>query len=260
LSFPIQTVSVSDMPLVLVHGNPETSAVWDTLAPLLSPNPIVRLSPPGFGAPLPHGFTNTVEEYRRWLIGELEKFDEPVDIVGHDWGGSHVMNVAMTRPDLLRSWVCDTIGIFDEDYQWHDLAQTWVTPGDGERAVARMVNAPIEKRTADLVELGMHHDVAVKVAEGQNDAMGQSILRLYRDAAQPTMARLGEHLENAAARPGLSILTTEDHRVGTDDQRARAARRAGAQQEVLDGLGHWWFSQDPDRAAKILNSFWDELP
>jgi hypothetical protein len=29
---------------------------------------------------------------------------------------------------------------------------------------------------------------------------------------------------------------------------------------VLDGLGHWWFSQDPDRAAKILNSFWDELP
>ncbi|HEY0228883.1 MAG TPA: alpha/beta hydrolase [Mycobacterium sp.] len=247
------------MALVLVHGNPETSAVWDTLAPLLTPSPIVRLSPPGFGAPCPDGFTNTVEEYRRWLIGELEKFDEPVDIVGHDWGGSHVMNIAMTRSDLLHSWVCDTIGIFDEDYEWHDLAQTWAAPGAGEDAVARMVNATNEKRTDDLVKLGMRQDVARKVAEGQDDNMAQSILRLYRDAAQPTMAHLGEQLENAAARPGLSILTSEDHRVGTNEQRRRAADRAGAQTEVLDGLGHWWFSQDPPRAAKVLNGFWNQL-
>lgn len=248
------------MTVVLVHGNPETSAVWDTLAPLLEPAPVVRLSPPGFGAPISPGFTNTVEEYRLWLIGELERFDHPVDIVGHDWGGSHVMNVAMTRPDLLRSWVCDTIGIFDEDYQWHDLAQTWVTPGVGEAAVDRMVNATLEQRTADIVALGMRNDVALKVAEGQNDAMGQSILRLYRDAAQPEMSRRGEHLESAAARPGLSILTTEDHRVGTDEQRRRAAHRAGAHLEVLDGLGHWWFSQDPERGAAVLNRFWAQLP
>jgi pimeloyl-ACP methyl ester carboxylesterase len=248
------------MTVVLVHGNPETSAVWDTLAPLLTPASVVRLSPPGFGAAIPPGFTNTVEEYRLWLIDELKTFDHPVDIVGHDWGGSHVVNVAMTRPDLLRSWVCDTIGIFDEDYLWHDLAQTWVTPGVGEAAVDAMVHASLEQRTADLVALGMRHDVAVKVAGGQNHDMGQAILRLYRDAAQPEMSRRGEHLEAAAARPGLSILTTEDHRVGTDEQRRRAAQRAGAHLEVLDGLGHWWFSQDPDRAATVLNAFWAQLP
>jgi hypothetical protein len=42
----------------------------------------------------------------------------------------------MTRPDLLRSWATDAIGVFDPDYVWHDLAQTWQTPGAGEEAMA----------------------------------------------------------------------------------------------------------------------------
>jgi hypothetical protein len=40
----------------LVHGNPETAAVWDRLAPLLDRGPVVRLSPPGptyYGALFP---------------------------------------------------------------------------------------------------------------------------------------------------------------------------------------------------------------
>jgi pimeloyl-ACP methyl ester carboxylesterase len=87
----------------LVHGNPETAAVWDRLAPLLDRGPVVRLSPPGFGAPVPPRFTATVEEYRRWLVAELERFEGPVHLVGHDWGGAHVVNVVMTRPELVRS-------------------------------------------------------------------------------------------------------------------------------------------------------------
>jgi pimeloyl-ACP methyl ester carboxylesterase len=244
----------------LVHGNPETAAVWDRLAPLLNRGPVVRLSPPGFGAPVPPGFTATVEEYRRWLVSELERFEQPVDLVGHDWGGGHVVNVAMTRPDLLRSWVCDVIGLFDEDYEWHERAQVWATPGAGEDAIAAMVGPPLAERAAALVNRGMHEEVAVRVAEGQNTTMGECILRLYRDAAQPAMARLGENLERAAARPGLSILAAEDHLAGTDEQRHRASARAGAEIAVLDGLGHWWFTQDPQRAATTLDLFWTALP
>jgi pimeloyl-ACP methyl ester carboxylesterase len=247
------------MTIALVHGNPETSAVWDTLVPLLEQPDVVRLSPPGFGAPVPAGFNASFEEYRRWLIEELENLAAPVDLVGHDFGGSHVMNVVMSRPDLIRSWVCDTIGIFDQAYQWHDLAQIWQTLGVGEDAVARMVNASLEVRTADLVALGMRCDVAQHVAQGQDSVMGDCILKLYRDTAQPMMATVGRNLENAAARPGLSIMTSEDHRVGTNAQRRRATQRAGAQLEVLEGLGHWWFSEDPEHAAKVLNTFWTGL-
>src|SRR3954451_24058486 len=122
------------MTAVFVHGNPETTAVWGPLLSELGRSDVVCLSPPGFGAPLPAGFGATVAEYRAWLVDELVSLgaaDDPVDLVGHDWGGGHVLGVAMTRPDLLRSWCTDIAGCLAPDYVWHDMAQVWQTPGAG---------------------------------------------------------------------------------------------------------------------------------
>jgi pimeloyl-ACP methyl ester carboxylesterase len=91
---------------------------------------VVTLSPPGFGASLPDDFPATYLAYRDWLEDELDGFDQPVDVVGHDWGGGHVVNMAMHRPELARSWASDVVGLFDPEYVWHDLAQVWQTPGD----------------------------------------------------------------------------------------------------------------------------------
>jgi pimeloyl-ACP methyl ester carboxylesterase len=252
------------MPTVFVHGNPETVAVWDLLIAELedagAARPgLIRLSPPGFGAPIPAGFGATVGEYRDWLIDELRRFAEPVDLVGHDWGGGHVLNAVMSRPDLVRSWVSDAIGIFDVDYVWHELAQRWQTPGVGEADVAARFGAPLEERAATLVDRGMGEAVAEQVAHGQDAVMGRAVLALYRSAAQPVMADLGRDLERAAARPGLAVLATADHVGGTVEQRRRAARRAGARVETLDGLGHWWMTHDPGRGARVLIDFWASL-
>ena len=94
------------------------------------------------------------------------------------------------------------------------------------------------------------------MAAGFDDAMGRCTLALYRDAAQPAMARLGENLPAAAARPGLMVLATDDHFGGTEEMRRRAAERAGARVAVLEGLGHWWMVQDPARGAAALTEFW----
>ncbi|MGW2330465.1 alpha/beta fold hydrolase [Streptomyces sp. NPDC001700] len=251
-------------PVVFVHGNPETAAVWDRLLPELEragvPRPrLVCLSPPGFGAPLPAGFGATVTDYRDWLIGELTRFAEPVHLVGHDWGGGHVLNAVMSRPDLVHSWVSDSIGIYEPDYTWHELAQRWQTPGAGEADVTSRFGAPLGERVATLTNRGMHEAVAERVAPGQNEAMGRAVLALYRSAAQPVMAELGRDLERASLRPGLTLLPTEDHAVGTAEQRRRAARRAGAGAVTLDGLGHWWMTHDPARGARALTRFWSSL-
>jgi pimeloyl-ACP methyl ester carboxylesterase len=90
------------IPVVLVHGNPETAAVWDPLVAVLHERgvtEVVRLSPPGFGAPVPVGWGATVVEYRQWLADALDALGRPVHLVGHDWGGVHSLGVAMTRPD-----------------------------------------------------------------------------------------------------------------------------------------------------------------
>lgn len=245
--------------VVLVHGNPETDAVWDPLVEALGRTDVVRLSPPGFGAPLPSGFSATFLAYRDWLVDELEGIDGPVDLVGHDWGGGHVVNAVMHRPELVRSWASDVLGLFDRDYVWHDMAQGFQTPETGEQLVELMQQGAVQDRARQLADFGIPQDVAASFAAAQGPEMGRAILALYRSASQPALADAGRALENAAARPGLSLVATEDPFVGTDEMRRRAAGRAGARTEVLHGLGHWWMVEDPTVGAAALNRFWASL-
>jgi pimeloyl-ACP methyl ester carboxylesterase len=251
------------MTVVFVHGNPETAAVWDLLADRLAEKGYddqVRLSPPGFGADVPEGFDCTVFAYRDWLIAELEQIGKPVHLVGHDWGGAHVVNVAMARPDLLRSWCTDAIGLFDPDYVWHELAEVWQTPEAGEAALEQMLADAPDGIAGRMAEAGMEPDIAARVAAGFDQAMARSILRLYRSAAQPVMAELGANLGAAAARPGLVIVPTGDPMVGSGEQRQRSAARAGAEVVMLTGAGHWWLTEGGGRSgAAALAGFWASL-
>ena len=245
------------MTVVLVHGNPETSAIWDPLIAALGRDDVVALSPPGFGAPVPDGFGASSDDYVAWLVGELEALqgEAPIDLVGHDWGGGHVQRLAASRPDLIRSWVTDIAGCADPEYVWHDMAQVWQSP-DGEAAVAGMAATPKDALTEAYQGLGMTEAAAGSCADAATPEMGRCILALYRSAAQPAMTRWGADLEAAARRPGLVIIATEDHYTGGEVLARRSAERFGADVAVLEGLGHWWMLQDPDagggRAGIVL--------
>jgi pimeloyl-ACP methyl ester carboxylesterase len=245
-------------PLALVHGNPETPAVWDHLAPSLEAagRDPVRLSPPGFGAAVPAGFQATPAGYRDWLIGEVERFGEPADVFGHDWGGAFVILAVIDRPDLIRTWASDAVGVLHPGYAWHELAQMWQTPQAGEAWVKRTLDAPRTELASLLVSRGMAAPVADRVAPGFDAAMGRCILALYRAARQPVMAELGRNLAAAARRPGLGIIARRDGNVGTLAQRQEACRTAEAAAVEVDA-GHWWMT-DGDQGAIVsaLTDLW----
>ena len=248
------------MPAVFVHGNPESSAIWDLLIPELDRDDVVTLSPPGFGAPCPEGWEGTRTDYAEWLIGELEGISEPIDLVGHDWGGGHVIAAVLERPDLIRSWAVDVAGLVHPDYVWHDMAQVWQTPEAGEEAVAEMLTRrTLEEKTAAFTEIGMTPEIAAKVAEAGNEEMARCILTLYRSAAQPAMAEYGADLSAAKENPGLVIVAEEDHYVGGEAMSRHSAERMGASVAVLSGVGHWWMIQDPKAGAEMLNNFWKTI-
>jgi pimeloyl-ACP methyl ester carboxylesterase len=250
------------MTIVFVHGVPLTSAVWTPLISELSESrqqDVVRLSPPGFGAALPADFGATFLDYRDWLVDELSHFETPVDLVGHSISGGYVLEVAMTRPDLLRSWVSDTVGGYEPDFTWHEIAKIWQTPGDGERHVGETFSGDVAARTARMVTWGLPEPVAGEVALGQGPDTARAVLALYRSVPADTLAERGRDLPEAAARPGLVPVATEDLTVGSVALRHRAAQRAGARAVDLDGIGHWWMLEDPARAARVLSDFWDGL-
>jgi len=243
--------------VVLVHGNPETAAIWEPLRRELGRDDVIALSPPGFGAPVPYGFGASADEYLAWLVGEVEGIDGPIDLVGHDWGGGHVQRLAATRPDLIRSWCTDIAGAADPEYVWHDMARVWQTPGQGEEFVDAMMSMSPVDRAAAFVERGMTQEAADACAAAAGPEMGRCILALYRSAAQPAMARWGHELEVAERRPALAIIATADPYTGGEVLSRRSAERFGAEVAVLEGLGHWWMLQDPVRGAEALGSFLD---
>ena len=95
--------SGAGVPVLLLHGVPETSSVWRDVAPRLATGRRV-LAPdlPGLG-----GSSYTGPYDARSLVAQLATLIEgevggPVDVVGHDWGGSLALGLAGARPDLVR--------------------------------------------------------------------------------------------------------------------------------------------------------------
>ncbi|MFC5140725.1 alpha/beta fold hydrolase [Actinomycetospora rhizophila] len=249
-------------PLVLVHGNPESAVVWGPVIGELDRADAVVLSPPGFGVPAPRGFDASATAYRDWLASQLELFRAPVDLVGHDWGGIHVAALAMSRPDLVRSWASDALGVFAPDYDWHPRAQVWQQEGAGEASVEEIWGGDLQQRLAVTSALGMTGRMAERVAAGMDPEMGRAVLKLLRSARQPAMSDAGQLLPNAARRPGLAIIAVDDvgRASGTVEQHEWAARKAGARTVHLEGVGHWWPEETPAPVADALTAFWAELP
>jgi pimeloyl-ACP methyl ester carboxylesterase len=249
------------MTKVLVHGNPETDAIWGQLVAALAErgvDDIVTVSPPGFGVPSHPDWNPTPAAYVDWLHGEIIEFDGDVDLLGHDWGASHVLGVAAAYPESIRSWAVDVAGLVHPDYRWHDAAAGWQTPEVGEQIIDAMVSMLVAERIAAYQGLGLPTDVAVSMAEALGPDMGRCILGLYRAAVQPFMAQLGDRLAAAESRPSLIIDATADEYVSTDLV-AAVADRNGSTVHPLADQGHWWMLSAPDLAADGLTAFWKGL-
>ena len=248
------------MPKVFVHGNPENSTLWTVLFDELEARgakDLIALSPPGFGSPVPDGFEATRTGYRSWLIAQLERLGGNIDLVGHDWGALHVYGVLAERPDLIRSWAADVAGIIHPDYVWHDHALAWQTPEVGEEAIAGMFGLPQNETTEMLTTFDIPKEHARALAQGMDETMGACVLSLYRSAAQPEMAQLGQRLETTEKRPGLVFIATEDPFTGTHAMCESMADALGADVFCLEGLGHWWMFAGAPAAAEALVTHWE---
>ena len=243
------------MPAVFVHGVPETPAIWDALRSRLRRDDVIALQLPGFGCPRPEGFGATKEEYVAWLVGELEKIapQGPIDLVGHDWGGGFVVRLVSTRPDLLRSWACDAAGLGHADFEWHDFAKIWQTPGEGEQFYADNLAIPADERGAVFEMFGVPHDAAIALGKPLDQTMADCILALYRSALDVGKEWAPDFHD--IAPPGR-ILIPSDDAVLSGDLSRNSARRTGASVAELDGLGHWWMLQDHARGAAVIEEFW----
>lgn len=240
------------MPAVLVHGNPDSHLLWEPVKEHLGDEQqVIALDLPGFAEPPRDGFAATKEAYVDWLVEEIEtvaKDSGPVDLVGHDWGSLLVQRVASIRPDLLSSLAAGGAAV-DVDYPWHEIAQIWQTPGEGERYMEEELTPEVS--VPYLIENGVPETYAKRNAwltPGNKDC----ILKLYRSAVnigaewQPELERV--------RLPSMVIWGRDDPYVPTK-WAERLAERIGAELVMLD-CAHWWPYERPRETAEALQRLW----
>ncbi len=241
------------MTTLFVHGVPETAAIWDQVRGLIGRDS-EALALPGFGTPRPDDHDGSMDAYADWLIEQIRAADEPVDVVGHDWGGILVARVATYAPGGLRSWVSDAPGAIDRGFEWHDFAKIWQTPGEGEAFFAGLLADPVAAAGA-LEATGIPAEAAPAAVAAVDDVMVDSILRLYRSA---TTVGVDWAAEGPSPVPGM-VLVAEGDAFGNVEGSRRVAADLGAEFAVLSGGTHFWPLTAPEAGAAELVRFWSSL-
>lgn len=248
--------STSAEAVVFVHGNPGTGADWRYL--MSQTAEFVRsVAPdmPGYGdADKPIDFEYTVPGYSRHLAGILDQLGvHRAHLVLHDFGGGWGLNWAGEHPDAVASVTLINTGVL-LDYKWHKLARIWRTPGVGElfsaassRSGFKMLLARDNPRLSDAAL-----DHLYKLS--REWPTKRAVLKLYRATPASAFSGLQSRLRPLDL-PALVMWGVDDAYIPWQQAERQRETFPAAQIELLDGLGHWPFVEDPGRVAELLMPF-----
>jgi pimeloyl-ACP methyl ester carboxylesterase len=242
--------------VVFVHGNPGPAADWRGL--LTEVGEFARaVAPdmPGYGdADKPRDFDYTIDGYAEHLAGVLDGLGiTHAHLVLHDFGGPWGLAWAVRHPDAFASATLINVGVLP-DYRWHHYARIWRTPGVGElfqltanRPGFRMLLGRENPRLS-TAEIDRIYDAA------RRWPTKRAILKLYRASPESVMRGPIEAL-NELDRPALVVWGTEDAYLSWRFAERQQLAFPSARIELLEGLGHWPFQEDPAQVAELVLPF-----
>jgi pimeloyl-ACP methyl ester carboxylesterase len=247
------------MTVVFVHGLAETSEIWKPLREMLDRDSVAPALP-GFGAPRPHGFSGTKDEYAGWLADMLTEVGKPVDIVGHDLGALLTMRLVSAFNVPVRSWVVDVAPIFHPRFTWPDRVRRLQTLGVGEEMLKISREASPDNSESMVSRLrghGVPSELAVVIGSAHDEAMSRSVLDFYRSAIPNVAADWWKDLKGPIKSRGMVLLLPDPPEL--EAMSMEVAHRLGAETARLNDLNHCWMAEAPEKVAPVLERFWSSL-
>jgi pimeloyl-ACP methyl ester carboxylesterase len=242
--------------VVFVHGNPGPKEDWEDLLRRTGEyGRGVAPDMPGYGAAdKPADFDYTSGGYANHLAGILEQLGiSTAHLVMHDFGGAWGLAWAVQHPDAFASATLINTGVL-LDYKWHRLAKIWRTPGLGEAFMAttskrgfRMLLSHDNPRLPPAAV-----DRLYEVSRGWPTK--RAVLKLYRATPAASMGALREPLRQLD-RPALAVWGTDDVYLSWQQAERQRESFPSARIQLLEGLGHWPFLEDPARVAEVVIPF-----
>ncbi|MCU1693344.1 MAG: alpha/beta hydrolase fold [Frankiales bacterium] len=256
------------VPVLLLHGVPETSTMWRDVAPALAASPGRRvLAPdlPGLGGSAYSGPYDVPAVVRQLAALVDAEAGGAVDVVGHDWGGSLALGLAGARPDLVRR-----LGVVNAPYRSVPLLRAAHIPffalpllpellfrAAGRRAVDAMLSLAWKADRPLAPEVRAEYQAAYS-----DPARVQAMLGYYRAAARPRALRLVSRGASPAGDPSVSadamlVLWGAEDPVLPIRTGETVVRDLGsdAVMVTVPGAGHFVVEEAPEVVLEVLRDF-----
>lgn len=233
-------------PIVLLHGNPDTHAVWATTVGSLTGVRCIAPDLPGWGKTAPQQDLS-LDAQGAWVAALLDQLQlDRVHLVAHDIGGCYGLAFAAQHPERLRSLtIMNTI--FFPDYKWHFWGRVWRTKTLGELAMklsAKFLFISQLRRGSPA----MPRDYAEAAFDDFTPSTKETVLRYYR-SANPDVWRGWDTKLIAAIKnvPSQVLWGDKDPFISPS-----FAERFGAKTVHHVPHGHWLMVEDPEWCASKI--------
>ncbi|MFD0359919.1 alpha/beta fold hydrolase [Nocardia sp. GCM10030253] len=243
--------------VVFLHGSPGCAADWSEFLDRTGDFArAVAFDMPGFGSARTFpGFDHRVEGDYRTFLGAA--FDElgiaRVHLVAHDFGVPWGLAWAAAHPDRLASLTLLNAGAMP-DYRWHTYARIWQTPLLGEfvQMVGNRIGMRLLLRRANP---RLPVDFIDRMYDNYDAHTRRTVLALYRAARDPASMLAGSLPTLPTDIPTLVLWGGADPWLPARHAHLQSMIWPDSRVEVLPGLGHWPFADDPVAVADHLIPF-----
>jgi pimeloyl-ACP methyl ester carboxylesterase len=240
-------------PIVLLHGSPDTHAMWGPLmTTLASHGRCIALDLPGFGeSSLPATLSlslDTMADVVHDFLAALH-ITEPVVLVTTDFGGHYGLAFASKYPDQVRGVAISNTNFF-HDYQWHSAARLYRMPLLGELLMATSSRQVITRTLKQVAPALPNRYIEDSYASGfGSPRVRKTILRMYRERQpQDFVGWEDRWLAVAQHRPVIVLWGDKDPFIAP----AYAERFGAVQVHHFAEYSHWLPLEAPDRYAAVL--------
>lgn len=245
-------------PVVLLHGFPQRATSWASVSEILHAAGMRTLAPDQRGYS-PRARPRSVRAYRiNELVADvaalIDVIDQPVHVVGHDWGAMVAWGVAARHPDRVASLTAVSVGhpqAFTRALRTRKQAKrSWYMGVFSIPVLAeRLLSDPDGRAQTALRKGGMTEEMLVRYrSEIVEDGALTGGLNWYR--ALPLSLR---DPRPATVVPTTLVWSTRDAALGRAQAEHTSEFVTGPYEfVVLEGVSHWIPDERPQELAAAI--------